>query len=332
MQVGVIGYGNWGENLVRNISQNKHLKIKYVCDSNPQRLKLLKKHYPSQQTTLFADEVFADPVVSAVVIAVNPNNHFPLVHEALSKNKHVLVEKPLTTSAAKAYELQKIALQNKLCLMVDLTFLYNGATRKINEIIKSGTLGNILYIDSNRVNYSTFQKDVNVLWDLAFHDLSIFNFFLDQLPSSVSAMGSSHYHKNIENIANLNLRYPKGTFCNIHCTWPSPIKIRQMRICGNKKTLIYDDQLSSNKIQIYNSGYHIVDKEQQEALDLHKTQTPEMPEYDTSEALKLVIEDFYNSIINNKKPIASIDYAIEIIKILETAQYSINENGKEISI
>ncbi|MGM0650778.1 MAG: Gfo/Idh/MocA family protein [Bacteroidota bacterium] len=332
MRVGIIGYGYWGDKLVRNVLENGNFQLIKIADTDPSRLKLFKKHHPHIASTLHPGEIINDKSIDCIIIATNPSSLFELGYKALEKGKHVLIEKPVSSSPDKIIKLKNLAEANGLTIMADLTFLYNGVVRKIKEIVDDGYLGKILFIDSTRVNFCTFQGDINVLWDLGTHDVSIINYLLGDTPVSLSAIGKSHYFPNMENIAYLNLYYPDDILVHIHCNWPSPVKIRQMRISGDKKSLMFDDTASENKIKIYNSGYKLKNRNQTTAYDSFVNQEAYIPEYDTSEALKLMIEDFYQAVSKNKKPLSDMDKMLDIVKILETAQQSMDMNGKKIKI
>ncbi len=332
MNAGIIGYGYWGTKLVRNVIANKKLDLKKVVDIDPDRLRLLKKNHPQISSGLSPDDILNSKEIDCVIIATNPESHFELALKALENGKHVLVEKPVSTSPEKVVKLKGAAKSKGLILMTDLTFLYNGVVQKIKELIDEQCLGKILYIDSTRINHCTFQDEINVLWDLGMHDISIINYLLDDRPFSLSAIGRSDYFKGRENLAYLTLNYKHDIIAHIHCNWPSPVKVRQMKIGGDNKTLVFDDNASKEKIKIYNSGYHLKSSKQTADYEEFLNQKAIIPQYSTTEALKLMIEDFYQSVIHNKKPLADIDKTIDIVNILDSAQKSMDNGGKEIEI
>jgi len=332
MKVSIIGFGYWGINLVRNVAHHKFFEIVNVCDIDVSRLDLLKKHHPWINASVNTEEVLSEPNTECIIIATPPHTHFNLAEKSLKNGKHVLVEKPLCLEIKQAEYLQELADEKGLCLMTDLTFLYNGAVRKIKQIIERDNLGTIQYIDSTRINLGLFQNDINVLWDLATHDLSIINYIIESRPISVSAHGVSHLKDGVENIAYLIIKYPNDLIVHIHSSWSSPVKIRQMLIGGDKKMLIYNDIEPTEKIKVYDSGFVISNAEKDEILVDYRIGDMYVPKYDTTEALKLVINDFYNSAVTGAKPLASTDSVIAIMKILFAAQESMINKGIEIFI
>ncbi|MDD4216602.1 MAG: Gfo/Idh/MocA family oxidoreductase [Bacteroidales bacterium] len=332
MQVSIIGYGYWGPNIVRNVINNLNFSLKFVCDKNISKLDILKSQYSNIKISSDVDKVISDEQTDCIIIATNPGNHFELGMKALQNNKHVLMEKPLAINYDQAKLLKQTAEDKGLVLMTDLTFLYNGAVQKIKEIIDKEELGKILYIDSTRINLGIFQNDINVLTDLATHDLSIINYLIKERPIAVSATGKCHYKSGIENISYLNLFYDSELISHIHCSWSSPVKIRQMLIGGDKKMLIYNDIEPSEKIKLYDSGYNFTEEQKGSVLIDYRIGDVFVPKYDTREALSYMIEDFYNAVKNKTKPLANADFSIEIIKILDSAQKSMCQNGKTIEL
>ena len=267
IQVGIIGYGYWGPNLVRNFFSHKDCKIKAVADSRPHRLEQLSGSYPSIIALEDADEIINDPEIDAVIIATPVFTHFPMAQKALLNGKHVLLEKPMASSVKECEILIALALQKNLVLMVDHTFLYTGAVEKIKEIIDANTLGNIKYLDSTRINLGLFQADINVLWDLAPHDLSILRYIYNEKPYSVNATGISHTGNGIENIAFMTINYRSGFIAHLNFSWTSPVKVRTMLIGGDKKMIIYNDVEPTEKIKMYDTAYeHKTDEEKNQIL------------------------------------------------------------------
>ncbi|HEX7175138.1 MAG TPA: Gfo/Idh/MocA family oxidoreductase, partial [Pyrinomonadaceae bacterium] len=252
--VGIIGCGYWGPNLLRNFSENESAELRWVCDLDPKRLEVMGRRYPSAETTPDCEQLFADPRLDAVVISTPVGTHYDYARRALEAGKHVLVEKPLTSTARKAEELIALAERGGLTLMVDHTFIYTGAVRKIKEIVEGGELGDLLYFDSTRINLGLFQSDINVVWDLAPHDLSIMDYILDRRPTSVSATGSCHIERGIENIAYVMLRFPDEFIAHFHFNWLAPVKIRRTLIAGMRKMIVYDDIEPVEKVRVYDSG------------------------------------------------------------------------------
>ena len=334
IKVGIIGLGYWGPNLVRNFQSVKSVEVKSVADFDDQRLNKIHQIYPQIQLFKDAEEIFNDPEIDAVVLATPINTHYNLAKKALVKNKHVLVEKPLATSRAEVLELMDIAGSRDLSLMVDHTFLYTGAVQKIKEVIDSGELGKLQYFDSTRINLGLFNPNWSVIWDLAVHDLSIFDYISGgKKPVSVSATGVSHTKMGIENLAYISLFFEDDTFAHITSSWISPVKIRKTLIGGSNKMVIYDDVEPTEKIKIYDSGFSVSSPE-----DVHKwlidyrfgdIYIPKLPQM---EALKGVAEDFIASIVDKKQPLASSESGLNVVTILEAAQKSLVHRGQTIEL
>lgn len=331
MNVGIIGYGYWGPNLVRNFSLVSDCKVKIVSDFRTERLALVSKAYPSIEVSTNPDDILLNPAIDAVVIATPVFAHFELAKKALENGKHVLLEKPMTATVVEAEKLAEIAKQKNLLLMVDHTFLYTGAVQKMKSLIKDGSIGKIQYFDSTRINLGLFQSDVNVLWDLAPHDISILNYLVEDMPYSVNATGISHTNNNIENIAYLTVNYKSGFIAHFNCSWTSPVKIRTMLIGGDKKMLVFNDLEPTEKIRVYDTGYeHKTDEEKMRVLVDYRAGDVYMPKVDSKEALFGMASDFVNSIKNKTNPISDFESGLSVIRILEASQQSIKNNGKEI--
>lgn len=294
------------------------------------RLNEAKKLYPHTRFTHHTDDIINDPNVHCVVVATNPSQHYNIAKQSLLSGKHVLVEKPMALSFDKTEELINIAILNKLIIFSDFTFLYNGVIKKIDKIIKSGDLGRILYIDATRINLGIFQNDVNVLGDLATHDLSVILSFIEEKPVAVSAVGRCHIKKDIENLAYLTLFYNSDLIVHIHCSWSAPVKIRQMIIGGDKKMLIYNDIEPSEKIKVYDSGITFNYEEKESILIDYRRGDVFVPKYDTTEPLKIMIDKFANCVIKNQQDIKNIQISLKIAQILEKAKLSLQNQGKTI--
>ncbi|MCP4753179.1 MAG: Gfo/Idh/MocA family oxidoreductase [Proteobacteria bacterium] len=336
MNVAVVGYGYWGPNLVRNFSWLDDTQVKYVCDLDEERLRKVNGLFPNVETTTTNyRQILDDPEVSAVAIATPVGTHFSLAKAALEAGKHVLIEKPMTDSVKDAQELIQLAERKKRIVMVDHTFLYTGAVRKIKELVESGQIGEIYYFDSVRVNLGLFQNDVNVIWDLAPHDLSIMRFLIDKRPVSVSAIGVSHVKNNMENMAYLTVFYEDTTFAHFHVNWLSPIKVRQILIGGSKKMVVYNDMENTEKIKVYDSGVKL-NSDDKDALynTLVQYRTGDMyaPKLDLSEALKLECRHFVDCIRSGSQPISNGEFGLDIVKMLEAAQSSMERQGKNIAL
>lgn len=333
IQVGIIGYGYWGPNLVRNFFNQKNCTIKTVADFRQYRLENLSLSYPSVKAVQNADDIINDPEIDAVIIATPVFTHFLLAQKALLNGKHVLLEKPMAASVKECEILTELALQKNLVLMVDHTFLYTGAVEKIKDIIDSNQLGNIKYLDSTRINLGLFQPDINVLWDLAPHDLSILRYIYDEKPYSINATGISHTGNGIENIAFVTINYTSGFIAHINCSWSSPVKVRTMLIGGDKKMIIYNDVEPTEKIKIYDTNYeHKTDDEKKQILVDYRVGDIYVPKISNKEALASIANDFITSINDNKMPRSSYLIGTDIVKILEASEKSIKNNGIEVKI
>ncbi len=333
MNIAIIGYGYWGPNLVRNFSAVSNCHVKYVIDSRTERLETVKKGYPNVQVNTSPDAAINDASIDAVVIATPVFAHYSLAKQALTNGKHVLIEKPMTATVAEAEELIELANRNNLLLMVDHTFLYTGAIKKMKELVDTNVLGDIQYFDSTRINLGLFQPDVNVLWDLAPHDISMLLYLIEQKPYSVNATGISHTNNGIENIAYLTVNYTNGFIAHFSCSWTSPVKLRTLLVGGDKKMVVFNDLEPSEKIRVYDTGYNFkTDEEKKRLLVDYRTGDVFIPKLEMKEALLGMANDFINCIENKGTPISNANLGLEVIKILEAAQQSIKQNGKEIKL
>ncbi|MDD3877652.1 MAG: Gfo/Idh/MocA family oxidoreductase [Bacteroidales bacterium] len=329
IKAGLIGFGYWGPNLARNLYASKEFKLECICDEKKDNLLKARKLYPNIKLTEKPEDVLNNPLIEAVIIASSVNTHYDFARQALLNGKDVLIEKPMTDSFKKAAEIYELSLKLNRKVMIDHTFLYNGAVRKIKEIIDKKSLGNIQYIDSTRINLGKFQNDVNVLWDLASHDISIINFLMAEKPQYVQAIGKIYYSEVKENIAFLILHYSSGLIAHMNCSWLSPVKIRKMLIGGSKKMIVYDDIEPSDKIKIYDSSVNVLKvKDKGKILVDYRVGDITIPKFSIEEPLSLLIKDFALAIKQGKKPVSDILTGLETVKILELAQESIVNNGK----
>ena len=323
INIAIIGYGYWGPNLVRNFSGIKDCKVHSVADFRYERLEIVNQNHPNIKTTNNTDDVFNNNEIDAIVIATPVFTHFELAKKALEHGKNVLLEKPMTSSVAEAEELIELAAKQKKVLMVDHTFLYTGAVQKMKAMINADEIGNVKYFDSTRINLGLFQPDVNVLWDLAPHDISILNYLQNEKPYSVQATGISHTNNGIENIAFLTVNYQSDFIAHFNCSWSSPVKIRLMLIGGDKKMVVFNDLEPTEKIKIYDTGYNYkTDDEKNKILVDYRAGDIFIPKVESKEALAGMAADFISSIVKNTMPISN----------LEASQKSIKNKGKEIII
>ena len=331
MNIAIIGYGYWGPNLARNFSQLNNCKVKMVSDFRQDRLVIVSKTYPGIKVSTDPDDILLSKEIDAVVIATPVFTHFSLAKKALENGKHVLLEKPMTSTIKEAEELMNLAKQKGLLLMVDHTFLYTGAVMKMKQIINEKSIGEIQYFDSSRINLGLFQIDVNVLWDLAPHDISILLHLINKKPYSVNATGISHTKNGIENVAYLTINYSENFIAHFSCSWTSPVKLRTMLIGGDKKMLVFNDLEPSEKIRIYDTGYNYkTDEEKNRLMVDYRTGDVYIPKLESKEALFGMASDFINSIINKTEPLSNAQLGLDVIQILEASQQSIKNKGKEI--
>ena len=333
INVAIIGYGYWGKNLVRNFNALDICEVTYVCEKDATKAQKCIKLYPKINVVSDYNILMRDDTLQAIVIATPVDSHYQLAKAALKNGKHVLVEKPLTSSFAEANELMELANSLKLLIMVDHTFLYTGAVRFLKEQADSGVFGNINYVDSTRINLGLFQHDVNVLWDLAPHDISICNWLINKKPISVQATGISHTDNNIENIAFLTLKYEYNTIAHFNCSWVSPVKIRQMLIGGDKKMVAYNDMEPTEKIKVYDTGFKVRSDEEKQLFNAdYRVGDIHVPKIPTTEALLFMAKDFINCIIRGTKPNSDVESGVKVVEILEKAEYSIKNKGIEITL
>ena len=333
INVGVIGYGYWGPNIVRNFFAASACTVKSVADGRQERLNQLAKIFPSILGVKDAEDIIGNKEIDAVVIATPVFTHYALAKRALQNGKHVLIEKPMTSSVAEADELINLATQKGLTLMADHTFLYTGAVEKMKELIDTKVIGKPLYFDSARINLGLFQPDVNVLWDLAPHDISILTYLITEMPESINATGISHTRNKVENIAYLTVNYNSDFIAHFNCSWSSPVKVRQTLIGGDKKMILYNDLEPSEKVRVYDTGYeHKTEEDKTRIMVDYRTGDVFIPKLSSREALAGVADDFVQSIIQKRTPLANAELGKKVVKILEASQESIKNNGKEVKI
>ena len=334
IKIGLVGYGYWGINLLRNFMNTKNATVAMVCDPRPERLAIAQKNYPQVAVTHDFEDLLKNPQIDAVVLATPVFSHYPLAKKALLAGKHVLVEKPFTASVAQAEELIELAAQRKLTIMIDHTFLYTGSVQKIKALCDAGEIGKLQYFDSTRINLGLFQTDVNVIWDLAPHDISILFHLFDEKPISVSATVNAHAINKIENIAYLTLHYQSDFIAHFSCSWISPLKVRRILIGGDQRMVIYDDVEPTEKIKIYDTTYQLnnTEEEKHKMLIDYRVGDIYLPKVPQKEALAEMAADFVNAILTNQKPLVDGQKGLEVVRVLEAAEASIKQNGKEIRL
>ena len=334
VKAGIVGCGYWGPNLIRNFTNLKTAKVIACSDLSEDRLNHMKHLYPALRTTTNFREIVSDPGIDAVVIATPVSSHYQIAREALEAGKHVFVEKPLAQSVDEGGKLVELAREKGRVIMVGHTFVFTAAVNKIKDLIWSGELGEIYYIATSRVNLGIFQDDINVVWDLAPHDVSIMNYILNARPVSVSAIGQSYIRPGIEDVAFLLLRYPQSAIANIHVSWLNPNKIRSTTVVGSKKMLVYDDVSSLEKIRIYDKGVTVTPHYDTfgEFQLSYRYGDISIPRLDDAEPLKLECQHFVDCIEKGATPRSGGRHGLEVLLALDAADRSMREHGAEVTI
>ena len=330
VKLGVIGYGYWGPNIVRNFSSHKDCTVTAVCDNNPGALARVLTQYPNIRLMTNPDDIVRSPEIDAVAIVTPVSYHYELAKKALENGKHVFVEKPFTATSAQAEELVELAERMNLQIMVDHTFLFTGAVRKIKQLVDDGTLGPLYYYDSTRVNLGLFQHDVNVMWDLAPHDLSIMDYLIGLEPDLVVATGSAHVNA-LEDVAHLTVYFPNNVLAHINVNWLSPVKVRTTLVGGQKKMLVWNDLDPAEKIRVYDKGADVKTE-----LGVHKLlvsyRSGDMwaPKVEELEALQLETRYFLDCVKNGTIPFNDGQAGLRVVRILEAAELSLKQH-KEVA-
>jgi len=334
IRVGVIGYGYWGPNLVRNFAEAPGCEVAVVSDLRDARLAQVRKRYPAVATTSDHRDLLKDPSIDAVVVATPVSTHFELASQALAAGKHVWVEKPMTSTYDEAKRLVDIADKAKRLLHVDHTFVYTGAVRKIKELMASDGVGEVYYYDSTRVNLGLFQHDVNVIWDLAIHDLSIMNHVLASHPKAVAATGMRHVAGGHENIAYLTFFFEGSLIGHVHVNWLAPVKIRRTLIGGSKKMIVYDDLEPSEKIKVYDKGITLSDDPAAVYQMKIGYRAGDMwaPQVDIGEALQDEVRHFMDCIERDTEPVTGGRAGLRMVETLEAATTSMRERGRVVEL
>jgi predicted dehydrogenase len=333
IRVGVIGYGYWGPNIVRNFNNPSVAKVVAVCDQSPDALRKVTQAYPNIAITKDSAEIVASPDIDVVAVVTPVWTHFNLAKRALENGKHVFVEKPFTFTAAEAEELVNLAARKNLKIMVDHTFLFTGAVKKIRQLIDDGILGNLYYYDSTRINLGLFQHDVNVIWDLAPHDLSIMDYLIQEKPLGVVATAEKHLN-GLEDIAFLTFYFPQNIIAHVNVNWLSPVKVRTTLIGGEKKMLVWNDLETDEKIRIYDKGADKMPSKEGIYEMLVKYRTGDMwaPQVENTEALKKELEYFADCIVNDRTPINDGKAGWRVVQMLEAANESIKNRGAMVDL
>ncbi|MDO8607345.1 MAG: Gfo/Idh/MocA family oxidoreductase [Phaeospirillum sp.] len=334
LRIGVIGFGYWGPNLVRNFAEAKGGKVVAMADLSAQKCTAFERRYPGIRTTTDPRELINAADVDAVVIATPVRTHFELAFAAIEAGKHVMVEKPMTETVEQALRLVDAAARRGVTLMVDHTFVYTGAVRKIRSLVESGELGDVYYYDSTRINLGLFQHDVDVIWDLAVHDLAILDYVVGEKATAVSATGMAHIPGHVENVAYLTAYMGSGMIAHVNVNWLSPVKIRHTMVGGSRKMVVYDDLEPSEKLKIYDKGITLTDDPERISQMLVGYRTGDMlaPQIVGREALAVEAEHFIDCVTNSKTPITDGACGLRIVELCEAATKSMKMRGHPVEI
>jgi predicted dehydrogenase len=332
INVGVIGYGYWGPNVVRNFQGLADCSLTAICDKNPKAIRRLRGLYPNVEVTCDPHDIFASKHIDAVAVVTPVSTHYELARKCLENGKHVFVEKPFTATVAQAEELIELAEVKSLKIMVDHTFLFTGAVQKMKELIEQRLLGPLYYYDSVRVNLGLFQHDVNVIWDLAPHDLSIMDYLIEEHPAAVVATGASHLN-GLADMAYITIFFPNNIIAHISVNWLSPVKVRTTLIGGQQRMLVWNDLESDEKIKIYDKGVSVTNEQGlYDLLVSYRSGDMWAPKVEQTEALGVETEYFIDCILNDKKPLNDGEAGRRVVQLLEAADRSLKQNGKIVRL
>ena len=327
VKFGVIGYGYWGPNVVRNLQTLEGAQVVAVCDKSTAARRRVHRSYPNIYVTADASELMSSPDIDAVAVVTPVWTHFELAKEALENGKHIFVEKPFTSNVAQAEKLIELAQQKNLKIMVDHTFLFTGAVKKIKQLLQEGSLGKLYYYDSTRVNLGLFQHDINVIWDLAPHDLSIMDYLIEKSPEALVATGQTHLN-GFEDVAFITLYFPEQVIAHVNVNWLSPVKVRTTLIGGEKKMLVWNDLEADEKVKIYDKGVNITNQEGlYELLVNYRSGDMWAPQLEQVEALRQELTYFVDCISNNRTPFNDGAAGLRVVRMLEAANESLSKRG-----
>jgi len=327
VKFGVIGYGYWGPNVVRNLDHLDGSQVVAVCDKSPTSRKRIQKAHPHVKVASDSADLLSSTEIDAIAVVTPVWTHYELTKAALEQGKHVFVEKPFTSDSNQAEELINLAAKKNLKIMVDHTFLFTGAVKKIGQLLEEGTLGRVYYYDSTRVNLGLFQHDVNVIWDLAPHDLSIIDHLIKEAPEAVSATGQTHLNGH-EDVAFITVYFPNKIIAHINVNWLSPVKVRTTLIGGEKKMLVWNDLEADEKIKIYDKGVHITSREGlYNLLVNYRSGDMWAPQVEQVEALRQELAYFVDCLSNDRTPFNDGAAGLRVVKLLEAANASVKKRG-----
>ncbi|HEX8949406.1 MAG TPA: Gfo/Idh/MocA family oxidoreductase [Dissulfurispiraceae bacterium] len=332
VNIGVIGYGYWGPNIVRNFNGTEGAMVVSICDLSSDALGRAKRAYPGIEATSDCNEILSSPDIDAVAVITPVSRHFELAKKALLNGKHIFVEKPFTATAAQAEELISLAERKKLMIMVDHTFIFTGAVRRMKQIIDEGVLGSLYYYDSIRVNLGLIQGDINVTWDLAPHDFSIMDYLIKEKPAAVASCGKSHVNGH-EDICYITVYFENSMIAHFNVNWLSPVKVRTTLVGGEKKMLVWNDLEVDEKIKIYDKGVELKSTESiYNLLVSYRSGDMWAPKVDQVEALKLEAEYFVRCIFNNETPVNDGHAGLRVVKMLEACDESLKNHGRMVTL
>lgn len=334
VRVAQIGCGYWGQNLLRNFWDLEEIDLVAACDLTPELLARTGRRYPTVKLTQNYAEILADPHIDAVVLATPVSTHYGFAKQALDCGKHVLVEKPLSETSVQALDLIDLAERRNRTLMVDHTFLYTSAVRRMKELIDTDEIGKLWYYDSVRINLGLIQSDTNVLWDLGPHDFSIMDYLCGAQPIAVAAKGVGHFDSPFEDVCYVTVRFPSNLIAHFHLNWLAPVKVRMTLIGGSKKMIVYNDMETSEKVKVYDCGVKLNHDPERRSRMLAGYRNGDMvaPQLDTNEALRLVAREFAQSILRARRPLTDGRAGYRVVRLLEAAQRSIELNGQEVAL
>jgi predicted dehydrogenase len=327
VRVGAVGCGYWGPNVIRNLDALPGFDLRWVADADPDRLRPVAARYPTATATTRVDELLEDPGLDAIYLATPVSSHYALTKRALSRGKHVLIEKPLATTVDQAEELADLATARRLTLMVGHTFVFSPPVRKVKELLDDGLIGPIYYVETTRVNLGLFQKDVSVLWDLGPHDVSILIYWLGEVPLQVSARGRSYLGETLEDVAFLTLEFPSGILAQLQISWLAPSKLRRTSIVGRQRMIVYDDLEPVEKVKIFDRG---VDRQPASFGEFQLTYRSGdilSPRLDTTEPLYIECAHFLECIQTGRTPDTSPRSGIDVVRVLQAAERSMRRGG-----
>lgn len=332
MNLGIIGLGYWGPNIVRNALAVDRIERVVACDIDPaQRAKIKEKH-PGVETADSVEAVLGDDDIDGVAVVLPVDMHHDMAIKAIEAGKHVVMEKPFTSTVAQGKAVLEAADKKGVTTMVDHTFLYTGAVRKIKELADAGTLGNVYFYDSARTNLGLFQRDCDVIWDLAPHDFSIMNHVIGKRPKSLRAMGADHVGRGFSDVAYVHVDFGDGTIAHFHLSWLSPIKERQTVIGGDKHMIVWDDTNPDERVKVFDKGFSVEDNGSPFPRYHYRQDGYTVPELEQTEALALMLDEFAASVAEDRAPLTSGADGVDVVRILEACEKSISKGGEEVEI